>query len=265
MTDRIDLNADLGEGFGAWRMGADAELLDIVTSANIACGFHAGDPDIMAATMARAVTRGVALGAHPGLPDLQGFGRRRMQLTPIEASHLVAYQVGAAAGMARLAGGRLRHLKLHGALANMAAEDEALARACFEGALGAVPDLIVIAIAASAQQQAAQAMGIPFAAEVFADRGYAEDGMLMDRRLPGAVLHDPTQISERVVQMIRAQAIRTASGIWLPCQIDTICIHGDTEKATVVARALQEHLHASGIRLVAFGAACSQRDTGLGA
>ncbi|MFN4059105.1 MAG: LamB/YcsF family protein [Roseinatronobacter sp.] len=136
MPHRIDLNADLGEGFGAWRMGADEELLDIVTSANIACGFHASDPDIMAATMSRAVAKGIALGAHPGLPDLQGFGRRRMQLTPDEARHLVAYQVGAAAGMARLAWGRLRQVKLHGALANIAAEDETLARACFDGALG---------------------------------------------------------------------------------------------------------------------------------
>lgn len=265
MTDRIDLNADLGEGFGAWRMGADEELLDIVTSANIACGFHASDPDIMAATMSRAMAKGVALGAHPGLPDLQGFGRRRMQLTPDEARHLVAYQVGAAAGMARLAGGRLRHVKLHGALANMAAEDEVLARACFEGAVGAAPDLIVVAIAASAQQRAAQAMGIPFAAEVFADRGYDKDGMLMDRRLLGAVLHDPAQISERVIQMIRAQAIKTAADTWLPCQIDTICVHGDNDHATIVARALREHLHASGIRLAAFGFAPSQQDAGLGA
>ena len=149
MTDRIDLNADLGEGFGAWRMGADADLLDVVTSANIACGFHAGDPEFMAATKARAAAKGVALGAHPGFPDLKGFGRRRTQLKPDATRHLVAYQVGAAAGKARLAEGSLRNKKLHGALANMAAEEEALARACFEGAVGAAPDLIVVIIAAS--------------------------------------------------------------------------------------------------------------------
>lgn len=253
MIQSIDLNADMGEGFGAWQMGADADLLDIVTSANIACGFHAGDPDVMAATMARAIAKGVSLGAHPGLPDLQGFGRRRMHLTHQEARHLVAYQVGAAAGMARMVGGKLQHVKLHGALANMAAEDEALACACFEGALAAAPDLRVIAIAASAQQRAAEAMGIRFAAEIFADRAYAETGLLMDRRLPGAVLHDPEQIADRIIEMIHARALKTAHGTLLPCQMDTVCVHGDTSHATAIARFLKDRLQDAGVRIAALG------------
>jgi lactam utilization protein B len=144
MSGRIDLNADLGESFGPWPMGADAALLSIVTSANVACGFHAGDPDVMAQAMALAVARGVGIGAHPGLPDLQGFGRRRMDIAPASAAHLVAYQLGAAQAMARAAGGKVRHLKLHGALANMAAADRALALACFRAALAVDPDVLLL-------------------------------------------------------------------------------------------------------------------------
>ncbi len=252
MIMQIDLNADMGESFGPWPMGADAALLDIISSANIACGFHAGDPDVMAQAMAQAVANGVGIGAHPGLPDLQGFGRRRMQIAHDEARHLVAYQLGAAQAMARMAGGQVRHLKLHGALANMAAEDEQLATACYEGALAVDPDIILMVISGTAQARAATALGARIAQEIFADRAYTEDGLLMDRRLPGAVIHDPDQVCARIMDMLRAGAIITATGTHLPAQIDTICLHGDTAGAVALARALHEALRAEGIRLQAF-------------
>ena len=247
MITRIDLNADMGEGFGPWPMGDDLALLDVVTSANVACGFHAGDPDAMAATMARAVARGVGIGAHPGLPDLQGFGRRRMQVSHDEARHLTAYQLGAAQAMARLAGGRVGHLKLHGALANMAAEDEALARSCYQGALAVDPEIVLMVIAGTAQERAARALGARLACEIFADRAYAETGLLLDRRLPGAVLHDPGEIGARVVAMLRAGAIITARGTLLPARIDTICLHGDSAEAVGIARALRGAIEAAGV------------------
>ncbi len=248
----IDLNADLGESFGPWLMGADAQLLDIITSANIACGYHAGDPDHMRAAMQRAVETGVGIGAHPGLPDLQGFGRRRMQVSLAEAGNLTAYQLGAAQAMARLAGGQVRHLKLHGALANMAAEDEALARACFEAALKVDPEIILMVISGTAQARAAQALGARMAQEIFADRAYTEDGLLMDRRLPGAVIHDPQAVCGRILAMLRAGAIITAQGTQLPAQIDTICLHGDTVGALDIARALREALAQAGIEMAPF-------------
>lgn len=252
MTRKIDLNADLGESFGPWVMGDDAALIGTVTSVNVACGFHAGDPDTMARTMALAVAAGVGIGAHPGLPDLQGFGRRRMQLSHAEAAHLVTYQVGAAQAMARAAGGALRHVKLHGALANMAAEDEGLAAACFRGALAADPGLILVAIAGTAQEGAARSMGARVACEVFADRAYAEDGRLLDRRLPGAVLHDPAAVVARVLAMLEAGAIVTAQGSRLPARIDTICLHGDGPGAANLARRLRAGLEGAGILLRPF-------------
>lgn len=253
MIKTIDLNADMGEGFGPWRMGADEALLDVVTSANIACGYHAGDPDTMTATMAQALAKGVRIGAHPGLPDLQGFGRRRMQISLDEARHLVAYQVGAAAGIARMQGAGLQHVKLHGALANMAAEHEAMAAACFSGALAVDPGLILVVIAGTAQQRAAEAMGARFAAEIFADRAYDDTGLLLDRSKPGAVLHDPIQIAERVIAMVRAEAIQTVTGAWLPARIDTICLHGDGPDVTRIALTLRARLQAAGVSLKAFG------------
>lgn len=246
---RIDLNADLGESFGPWPMGADAALMEVITSANIACGFHAGDPDHMRAAMERAVAQGVGIGAHPGLPDLQGFGRRRMAISAQEARNLVAYQLGAAQGVARLAGGQVRHLKLHGALANMAAEDEALAHACFEGALAVDPEIILMVIAGTAQARVAQALEARVALEIFADRAYTETGLLLDRRAPGAVLHAPEIICARVIAMLNAGAIITAQGTHLPTRIDTICLHGDTDGAVQIARALRRALEDAGVTL----------------
>jgi 5-oxoprolinase (ATP-hydrolysing) subunit A len=249
----VDLNADMGESFGPWPMGDDAAMLDIVTSANIACGFHAGDPDVMAATMAAAVARGVGIGAHPGFADLQGFGRRRIDLAPATLGNLIRYQVAAADGMARAAGGRLRHLKLHGALANMASEDAEMARRCYAAALEVAPDLIVLAIAGTAQQRAAEALGCAFAAEVFADRAYNPDLTLVDRRLPGAMIHDPDQAAARVVGMVQGGAIPCIGGERVPAQVDSICVHGDGPQALAIARAVRAGLAAAGVTLRRFG------------
>lgn len=247
MIRRIDLNADLGEGYGPWRMGDDAALLDLVSSANVACGFHAGDPDVMAQTMAAAVAYGVGIGAHPGFADRQNFGRVRMTLPPESIANAIRYQVGAAQAMAEAAGGVLGHLKLHGALANMAAEDAGLARLCFQAALSVAPQIVILAIAGSAQIAAAQDLGCRLAHEIYADRGYDETGALLGRGLPGALIHDPAEAAERVVGMLRAGAIITASGRHLPAQIDSVCLHGDTPQAVAMARAVRAALDAEGI------------------
>lgn len=245
----VDLNSDMGEGYGPWPMGDDAALLDIVTSANVACGFHAGDPDVMARTMRLAVEKGVGIGAHPGFPDLQGFGRRRMDLAPATLANIVRYQVGAAAAIAGSVGGRLRHLKLHGALANMAAEDEAMARVCYEAALGVQPDLVVMVLAATEQERAAKALGCAVAHEIFADRAYEDDATLVDRRKPGAVIHDPARAAERMVAMVKAGAIIAESGKHIPTRIDTICLHGDSAEAVDIARSVRAALEGAGVTL----------------
>jgi UPF0271 protein len=252
MTLTVDLNADMGESFGPWTMGDDAGLLRLITSANIACGFHAGDPDVMAATMAAAVKAGVGIGAHPGYADLQGFGRRPLHLSQDELRHLIAYQLGAAQAMAALAGGRVRHLKLHGALANMAAQDVDMAQACYRAARAVAPGIILVTIAATAQQTAAEALGGPWVAEVFADRAYNDDATLRDRKLPGAVIHDPAEAAARMVAMIRAGAIITASGKHIPSRIDTICLHGDTPQAVEIARQTRSALEAAGVGVAKF-------------
>jgi UPF0271 protein len=249
MTRTIDLNADLGEGYGPWTLGDDSALLGIVTSANIACGFHAGDPDTMARTMALAVANGVGIGAHPGFADRQGFGRRRITLTERELGNLVAYQLGAAQAMAAAAGGKVRHLKLHGALANMASEDEAMARTCYAAALGVAHDIRLVTIAATAQQRAAEALGADWAGEVFADRAYDDDGTLTDRSRPGAVLHDAGAAADRLLAMIEAGAIITGSGKRIPARLDTICVHGDTAEAVAMAAGLRDRLTAAGLTL----------------
>jgi UPF0271 protein len=246
---KVDLNSDIGEGFGPWMMGDDAGLMEVISSANIACGFHAGDPDVMANTMALARSRGVGLGAHPGFADLQGFGRRRLTLLHGEIRNLITYQLGAAQAMARAAGGQLRHLKLHGALSNMACEDAELARVCFEAALRVQPDLVILVQPRTAMDQAVRDLGCAWAGEIFADRAYNDDATLMDRKAPGAVLHDPTEIAARMLEMLHAGAIIAQSGKHIPCRIDTICVHGDTVGALSVARALRQNLEAAQIAI----------------
>ncbi len=249
MTLGVDLNADMGEGYGPWRMGDDTALLDVVTSANIACGMHAGDWDTMARTMAAAKVRSVGVGAHPGFPDRQGFGRRRMDFGHESLGHLVAYQLGAAQAMARAAGTQVRHLKLHGALANMASENVEMATACYRAALDVDPGIIVMVLAGTAQQQAAAALGCRTACEIFADRTYNDDATLVDRRLPGAVIHDADTAADRVLAMLRAGAILAESGRRIPTRIDTVCLHGDTPSAVALARALRDRLARSGVAL----------------
>ncbi|GHH01206.1 LamB/YcsF family protein [Pseudodonghicola xiamenensis] len=244
---KIDLNCDMGEAFGPWRMGEDAALLDLVSSINVACGFHAGDPQVMAATMRGAVSRGVGIGAHPGFADLQGFGRRRMTLSADELGNIVAYQLGAAQAMARRAGGRVRHLKLHGALSNMAAEDVQIARACFEAALRVEPGICLFVLPQTAMEQAARELQANWVGEIFADRAYADDGSLVSRSEAGAVLDDPAEVGARIEAMLREGAIIAASGKRIPCRIDTVCLHGDGAEAVVMARALRDHLVGAGI------------------
>ena len=246
---RIDLNADLGEGYGRWRVGDDAALMEVVTSANIACGLHAGDPDVMDATMRAAQARGIGIGAHPGFPDLQGFGRRRMTLPDASLANLIHYQLGAAAAMARAVGGRLAHAKLHGALSNMACEDLALARVCLGAIRSFDADLVVMVLPGTALAQAAEDLGLRAANEIFADRAYNDDGTLVDRRKPGAMIHDPETAAEAMAAMVREQAILSASGKRLPCRIDTICVHGDTPESVLMARAVRARLEAEGHRI----------------
>lgn len=252
MTTTVDLNADMGESFGPWTMGDDDALLDIITSANIACGHHAGDWDVMARTMRAAAERRVGIGAHPGFTDLQGFGRRRMHLPHESLGNLIRYQLGAAQAIARANDAEVRHLKLHGALANMASEDKATALACYEAALSVAPDIIIMVLAGTAQQDAAAELGCRTACEIFADRAYQDDATLVDRSQPDAVIHDPATAAARVVDMVRSGALLTATGKRIPTRIDTICLHGDTPRAVSIARAVRDALAENGTELVQF-------------
>lgn len=252
MKKRVDLNADMGESFGDWVMGNDAALLDIVTSANIACGFHAGDPDVMARTMGLAVAKGVGIGAHPGFPDLQGFGRRRMVLAPGTLQNLIRYQLGAAQAMAKAAGGAVRHFKLHGALANMASEDPAMARLCYLAALEVQPDIVITVLAATAMETVVRELGCNWAGEIFADRTYNDDATLTDRSIPGSVIHDPKVAARRILEMLKAKAIISATGREIPARIDTICLHGDTSGAVEIARTVREALLRDGYSIERF-------------
>ncbi|MGB3406269.1 MAG: 5-oxoprolinase subunit PxpA [Jannaschia sp.] len=246
---QVDLNADMGEGFGDWQMGDDAALLGIVTSANVACGAHAGDWDVMSRTMALARDRGVGIGAHPGFPDLQGFGRRRMGIAGESLANLVIWQFGAARGIAASLGTKVRHFKLHGALANMASEDAALARTAYEAALRVDPDVILLVLAGTAQEAVARDLGAPWAGEIFADRGYNDDATLVTRGQPGAMVHDPAEAAARMVRFVRAGAIIANSGRVIPAACDSICLHGDGPEAVGIARAVRAALEAEGCAL----------------
>lgn len=249
---QVDLNADMGESFGPWPMGDDTRLLQIVTSANIACGAHAGDPDVMAATMRIAKENNVGIGAHPGFPDLAGFGRRRMHIPLSSLANSVRYQVGASLGIAKANGATVRHIKLHGALANMCTENEDMAAACYDAVLSVDPDLIIMVIAATAQDRAVRKLGCKFACEIFADRAYNDDATLVDRSKPGAVIHDAKHAGARMVEMVKAQAIITESGKRIETPIDTICCHGDTPEAVDIAQEVRSGLEAAGIEVKQF-------------
>lgn len=238
----LDLNCDMGESFGAWRMGDDEAILDFVTSANIACGFHAGDPATMRRTLQAAVARGVAVGAHPSLPDLQGFGRREMRITADEAYELVLYQVGALAGLCRPLGAQLRHVKPHGALYNMAARDGILAKAIASAVHDFDPALALYGLAASELIRAGRAVGLKVANEVFADRTYQPDGSLTPRSRPDAMIHDVHTCVEQVKRMVLQGQARATDGTFVKIQADTLCIHGDQPGAVAFARAIKATL-----------------------
>lgn len=250
----VDLNSDLGEGFGVYACGDDAAMLGIVTSANVACGLHAGDPEIMAATFATARERGVAVGAHPGFPDLWGFGRRRIPFSNPEIERLVAYQVGAAQGLAAYAGHRITYVKAHGALGNLAAADRGIADAVARAVKAVDADLSLLATALSEQVTAGEASGLDVHQEIFADRGYTEEGRLIVRGQPGALIEDADEAASRVLAMVEAGAIVTAGGTRLQTPIRSVCVHGDSAHAVATARAVRARLEGAGIRLAPFRA-----------
>lgn len=249
----IDLNCDLGEGFGDWPMGNDAAMIDLATSVNIACGFHAGDADIMRKTVELAKARGVSIGAHPGYRDLHGFGRRPMTgLSSSEIENLVAYQIGALQAIATAAGHKVTHVKAHGALSNVACADDMTARAIAKAIKAVDRSLMFVVLANSKLVTAGEAAGLPLIHEVFADRAYEDDGSLMSRKKPGSVLHDATMIATRVVRMAQSGEVVAASGKRIAMQMDTVCIHGDTPGAVEIGRAVRQGLDAAGIEVRAF-------------
>lgn len=254
----INLNADLGESFGPWVMGDDDALLDVVASANLACGFHAGDPAVMRRTVAACVARGVSIGAHPSYADLQGFGRRAMQLPAAELENLVAYQVGALAGIAALEGGRVTHVKPHGALNNQACADAGIAAAIARAVKAVDPGLILLAPAASALLTAGRAAGLAVVEEIFADRAYRDDGQLAPRGTPGAMVHGAAACAAHVQAMLTAGALIALSGQRIPTAIGSICVHGDGAEAVAVARHLRQVLESAGWKIAPLTALAQQ-------
>jgi UPF0271 protein len=249
---RIDLNADLGEGFGAYATGADEALLAYVTSANVACGFHGGDPSVIDRTVGQAVRAGVAVGAHPGHFDLRGFGRREIAADPAEVEADVVYQVGAVAAFARAHGGRLTHVKPHGALYNQAARDGALAAALARGVARVSRDLVLVGLAGSpALRRAAESEGLRFAAEAFADRAYDAAGGLVPRSRPGALVTDPASAAARALRIVRDRSVASIDGAEVPVEAETLCLHGDNPHALAVARAVREALEGAGVSVQA--------------
>lgn len=252
MTHSIDLNADLGESFGAWTMGNDDAMLDIVTSANIACGFHAGDPAVMDGTVRTCLDKGVGIGAHPGFDDLTGFGRRRIHgVEPHKLKAMLIYQIGALSGIAAANGTTVRHVKVHGALGNMASEDLAIAR-IYADAVGAVDrDLIVVAMAATALEQAVLDADLTIAREIYADRTYNDDGTLTLRSRPDALIHDADYAADRVLRMLDDGAVISVNDVRVPVSAQTICVHGDNPQAVSMAETIRTRLEAAGVKVEA--------------
>jgi UPF0271 protein len=250
---QIDLNSDLGEGFGPWSMGDDEAMLALVTSANVACGGHAGDPSTMATTVARARDAGVGVGAHPSFRDREGFGRRRIPMTSAEIQRMVAAQVGALCGVAALEGATVRHVKAHGALANLAAREADVAAAVARATRAVDPGLVLLAIAGTQLEAAADRAGLAVAREGFADRAYTDDGHLAPRSEPGAVLEDVEEVASRSVAMAQGRGLPLLGGGWKPQEVDSICVHGDTPGAVAMARRTREALEDAGFTISAFG------------
>ena len=246
---KIDLNCDMGESYGAWKMGADAGVMPLISSANIACGFHAGDPATIRKTVRLAVDHGVAIGAHPSLPDLMGFGRRTMKISPQEMYDLVVYQAGAVEAFARVAGAKLHHIKCHGALYNMAAVDEGLSEAMVKAAkdLG----VMLYVLSNSKNFSIAKKAGIPVAGEVFADRGYSDDGTLAPRDKPGGMIEDKEESVKHALRMVEEGVVVSLSGKRIPVAADTMCLHGDQPGAVEFASHIRKTFTARGITIAA--------------
>ena len=249
----IDLNADLGEGFGQYTIGNDESILKHITSANIACGFHAGDPSVMHKTVEMALQSGVSIGAHPGYPDLQGFGRRALACSPEEVYDLMLYQIGALNGFVKALGGTLQHVKPHGALYNEAVKSPVLSSAIAQALSHFQSDLILMGPADSALEQAANSHSIPFAREVFADRAYDDDGHLVNRHLDGALIHEKTLCIQRMLDMLEQKPIQSINGHPVMLSGDTICLHGDHPEAVLFAKSLRETLVGHGHTVSSLG------------
>ena len=248
----VDLNADLAEGFGIWSLGDDDAMLDIVTSANLACGFHAGNPVGLARTCRAAAARNVRIGAQVGYFDLAGFGRRRIEVAPAELTADVVYQIGALQALARAAGTKLGYVKPHGALYNTIVDDRDQARAVAEAVHAADPGLPVLGLAGSVFFTEARRLGLRTVAEAFADRAYRPDGQLVPRSEAGAVLHTPAQIAERVLHMVRSGTVTAVDGSVVGIEVESVCVHGDSPGAVGIAAAVRNRLTAEGIELAAF-------------
>jgi len=250
MSRQINLNADIAEGWGAYDIGNDAELMKIIKSASVACGFHAGDPNTMHRLCMLAKQEGVSVGVHPGFNDLWGFGRRRIQMKPGDLEYMTAYQIGALQGMAAYAGLKVTHLKPHGALNNMAAEDEAYAMAIGRAIKTVDKDIVYVAPFNSEMEKAAEKLGLPLAREGFADRQYNDDGTLASRSIPGTVLKDPAAAAEQVLRMVLQGEIVSRSGKIVKADIHTICVHGDEATGVAVARGVRDALEKAGVAVV---------------
>ncbi len=253
MTRSIDINADMGEGYGVYDIGNDAAMLDVVTTANLACGFHGGDPSIMAARCREAKARGVRIGAHPGFPDLLGFGRRHIEMPFEEVRDLIAYQMGALDGVARLAGYEITHVKTHGALGHFTGDTKHAAEALIAAVKAYNPGLVIMAMAGTALVEMVEAAGIRVAREIFADRAYEDDGRLMSRKKPGSMVHDPDKAAENVAAMVREQAVISASGKRIPLKsIDSVCTHGDSDNAIEISTRVEARLVTEGFQIAPF-------------
>jgi UPF0271 protein len=250
-TCRIDLNCDMGESFGAYRIGNDEALMPLVTSANIACGFHAGDPQVMERTVRLAFAHNVAIGAHPAFPDRVGFGRRALDATPAEIENDVLYQIGALEAFVRAAGGKLTHVKAHGALYNLAAAKPDIARAIVRAVARFDNHLVVVALAGSVMVDAVRDAGLRIAREGFCDRAYNRDGTLRSRREAGAVIADPARAAQQALQIAREKSVTTPEGATIPLEADTLCIHGDNPHAVEIARAVREGLERNNVAVTA--------------
>ena len=247
MAFKVDLNCDLGESFGNYKIGGDDKIIPLISSANVACGFHAGDPVVMKKTIETAKKNNIGIGAHPGFLDLMGFGRREMKISIDEAKAYVLYQLGALGAFCKSEGVKLQHVKPHGALYNMAAKDYKLSRAICEAVAEFDNSLIILGLSGSETLKAAKDLGLKYASEVFADRAYEEDGSLVARSKEGAMIHDENEAIERVIKMIKEQKVTSITGKEIPIKADSICVHGDGEKALLFVKKIREKLVNEGI------------------